>query len=68
MWWRGPTHKCLSAEMSLRLNVETEPRMVQFIPQESSTCMRSFTLSDILDVHDPMVRQLISGIFIRAGF
>ena len=28
MWWRGPTLKCLSAEKSLCLNVETEVRRV----------------------------------------
>ena len=24
VWWRGPTHKCLGAEVSPHLNVETE--------------------------------------------
>ena len=28
--WRGPTRKCLGAERSSLVNVETEPRMAQF--------------------------------------
>ena len=33
MWWKGPMHKCLGAEMSSCLDVETEPRVVQFTPR-----------------------------------
>ena len=39
VWWRGPTHKCLSAERSSHLNVETEPH-------ESPMC--SFTLHGVI--------------------
>ena len=49
VWWRGPMHKCLSAERSSHLNVEVEPRRFSLLKSHLCVDLHSliFLCSDI---------------------
>ena len=61
MWARGPMHKCLSAERS-HLNVETEPRMVQFTPWVTYVTVGVSSYHDLINMHERPIRPLLLGV------